>query len=48
MIINGVGTTERKNEWTVFSVMNDYLSDGGIAVIPGFQGISKSGDITSI
>ncbi len=28
--------------------VNDYLSDGGIAVIPGFQGISKSGDITSI
>ena len=25
-----------------------FLSDGGIAVIPGFQGISKSGDITSI
>ena len=28
--------------------INDYISDGGIAVIPGFQGISKSGDITSI
>ena len=28
--------------------VNDYLSEGGIAVIPGFQGISKSGDITSI
>ena len=28
--------------------VNDYLSKGGIAVIPGFQGISKSGDITSI
>ena len=31
MIINGVGTTERKNEWTVFSVMNDYLSDGKLS-----------------
>ena len=28
--------------------INDYISDGGVAVIPGFQGISKSGDITSI
>ena len=25
-----------------------YLSKDGIAVIPGFQGVSKSGDITSI
>ena len=28
--------------------INEYLSDGGVAVIPGFQGISKTGDITSI
>ena len=28
--------------------INNYLSEGGIAVIPGFQGISKSGEITSI
>ena len=28
--------------------INNYLSEGGVAVIPGFQGISKSGDITSI
>ena len=28
--------------------INDYLSGGGVAVIPGFQGISKLGDITSI
>ena len=28
--------------------INNYLSQGGVAVIPGFQGISKSGDITSI
>ena len=28
--------------------INDYLSQGGVAVIPGFQGISKSGEITSI
>ena len=31
MIINGVGTTERKNEWTVLSVMNDYLLDGKLS-----------------
>ena len=30
------------------SQINDYLSSGGVAVIPGFQGISKLGDITSI
>ncbi len=30
------------------SKINDYLSDGGIAVIPGYQGISKSGEITTI
>ena len=28
--------------------INDYISSGGIAVVPGFQGVSKSGDITSI
>ncbi len=28
--------------------VNKYLDSGGVAVIPGFQGISKSGDITSI
>ena len=28
--------------------INEYLSKGGVAVIPGFQGISKSGEITSI
>ena len=25
-----------------------YLTEGGVAIIPGFQGISKSGEITSI
>ena len=28
--------------------INSYLSEGGIAIIPGFQGISKDGEITSI
>ena len=28
--------------------INNYLSEGGVAIIPGFQGISKSGEITSI
>ena len=30
------------------SDINKYLLDKGVAVIPGFQGISKDGDITSI
>ena len=30
------------------SIINKFLSDGGVAVIPGFQGITKKGDITSI
>tara|TARA_B100000575_G_C23097438_1_gene632999 strand:+ start:19 stop:1230 length:1212 start_codon:yes stop_codon:yes gene_type:complete len=28
--------------------INNYLNDDGVAIIPGFQGISKIGDITSI
>ena len=28
--------------------INDYLNDKGVAIIPGFQGISKSGDVTTI
>ncbi len=28
--------------------INDYLNDNGVAIIPGFQGISKNGDITTI
>ena len=28
--------------------INDYLSNGGIAVVPGYQGISSHGDITTI
>ncbi len=28
--------------------INDYLSSGGVAVIPGFQGISKTADINTI
>ena len=28
--------------------VNKYLDLGGVAIIPGFQGVSKSGDITSI
>ena len=25
--------------------VNDYLSSGGVAIVPGFQGVSRSGDI---
>ena len=28
--------------------INEYLSEGGVPIIPGFQGISKDGDITTI
>ena len=28
--------------------INEYLSEGGVAIIPGFQGISSTGDITTI
>ena len=31
MINNGVGTTEKQGDWTVHSVMNDYLSDGKLS-----------------
>ena len=30
------------------SKIEDYLSNGGIAVVPGFQGVSSLGDITTI
>ena len=30
------------------SKINEYLSKGGIAIIPGFQGISEKGDTTTI
>ena len=28
--------------------INDYLSEGGVAIIPGYQGISSQGEITTI
>ena len=28
--------------------INEFLNDKGVAIIPGFQGISKIGDITTI
>ena len=30
------------------SKINEYLSEGGIVIVPGFQGISEKGDITTI
>ena len=30
------------------SNINKFLSDGGVAIIPGFQGVSKSGEVTTI
>ena len=31
IINNGAGTTERRGDWTVNSVMNDYLSEGKLS-----------------
>ena len=31
MINNGAGTTERRGDWTVNSVMNDYLLEGKLS-----------------
>ena len=28
--------------------INDFLKDTGVAIIPGFQGVSKTGDVTTI
>ena len=28
--------------------INKFLNEGGVAIVPGFQGISKNGDITTI
>ncbi len=47
ILTEGEHTNSRIVNMNVKSI-NDYLSEGGVAVIPGFQGISKSGDITSI
>tara|TARA_B100001741_G_scaffold301053_1_gene288902 strand:+ start:484 stop:1695 length:1212 start_codon:yes stop_codon:yes gene_type:complete len=47
IITEGEHTNARIINMNVESI-NNYLSEGGIAVIPGFQGISKSGEITSI
>ena len=47
IITEGDHTNSRIINMSVDKI-NNYLSDGGVAVIPGFQGISKSGEITSI
>ena len=47
IITEGEHTNARIINMNIESI-NNYLSEGGIAVVPGFQGISKSGDITSI
>jgi len=47
IITEGEHTNARIVHMNVKSI-NDYLFAGGVAVIPGFQGISKTGDITTI
>jgi len=47
IITEGEHTNARIAHMNVKGI-NDYVSAGGVAVIPGFQGISKKGDITTI
>ena len=47
IITEGEHTNARIVKMNVKDI-NGYISSGGIAVVPGFQGVSKSGDITSI
>jgi len=47
IITEGDHTNSRIINMSVDKI-NNYLSEVGVAVIPGFQGISKSGEITSI
>ena len=47
-IVTGGEHTNSRIENIDVKKINSYLSEGGVAIIPGFQGISKSGDITTI
>ena len=47
IITEGEHTNSRIVHMNVKGI-NDYVSAGGVAVIPGFQGVSKTGDITTI
>ncbi len=47
-IITGGEHTNSRIENIDVKKINSYLSEGGVAIIPGFQGISKSGDITTM
>ena len=47
ILTDGAHTNSRIINMDV-SKINTFLSEGGIAIIPGFQGISSSGEITSI
>ena len=47
IITEGEHTNARIVHMNVKSI-NDFINSGGVAVVPGFQGISKSGEITSI
>ena len=47
IITDGEHTNSRIINMNIENI-NKYLSEEGVAVIPGFQGVSKEGDITSI
>ena len=47
ILTNGEHTNSRIVNMNVEKI-NKYLDENGVAIIPGFQGISKLGDITTI
>ena len=47
-IITGGEHTNSRIENIDVKKINSYLSEGGVAIIPGFQGISRDGEITTI
>ena len=47
ILTTGEHTNSRIENLNVEKI-NAYLSEGGVAVVPGFQGISKNGDTTTI
>ncbi len=47
ILTEGENTNSRIINMSINKI-EDFISNGGVAIIPGYQGISKSGDITTI
>ena len=47
MVTEGEYNNSRIKNMNV-KIIEKYLETGGIVIIPGFQGISKNGDLTTI